>query len=119
MSFQIACLRIGVVTLVAFVWFFSTVCFQMPPQIACLRRCIVTLVTFVWFFATVCCQMCFQMALPRGSIFTLVAFEGHPIMKELFAKINIHHCLQFDAFSFAASVQLTQLEQIAIERSAN
>ena len=31
-----------IVTLVAFVWLFSTVCFQMFPQIACTRGCIVT-----------------------------------------------------------------------------
>ena len=34
------------VTLAAFVWFFSTVCFQ----IACLRRGIITLITFVFIF---------------------------------------------------------------------
>ena len=32
----------GKVTLVTFVWLFSTVCFQMCPQITCPRRCIVT-----------------------------------------------------------------------------
>ena len=37
-----------IVTLVAFVWLFSTVCFQMFLQIACLRRALVTLVAFVW-----------------------------------------------------------------------
>ena len=37
------------VTLVAFVWLFSTVCFEMPHQRAFLRGCIVTLVAFVWF----------------------------------------------------------------------
>ena len=61
-------------TLVAFVWFFPTVCFQMPLQIACLRRCKVTLVTFVWFFSTVRFQMRPQMACLRGCIVTLVAF---------------------------------------------
>ena len=44
---QIACLRHGKVTLVAFVRLFSTVCFQMSSQITFLIRCIVTLVTFV------------------------------------------------------------------------
>ena len=34
---QIACLRRGIVALVAFVWLFSTVNFQMFPQIACMR----------------------------------------------------------------------------------
>ena len=44
-----ACPRRCIVTLVAFVWFFSTVCFQMLSQIAYKRRCIGTLVAFVWF----------------------------------------------------------------------
>ena len=43
MSPQIACLRKGKVTLVAFVRRFSTVRFQMFPQIACMRRGIVIL----------------------------------------------------------------------------
>ena len=34
------------VALVAFVWLFSTVCFQMSPQIACLGRSKVTLVAW-------------------------------------------------------------------------
>ena len=42
----------------------------------------------------------------RGGIFTLIAFVSHPIIS--FAMINIHHFLQFDVSSFAASVQLTQ-----------
>ena len=54
MSPQMACLRGSIITLVAFVWLISTVCFQMSPQIACLRRCIVTLVAFVWLFSNVC-----------------------------------------------------------------
>ena len=61
-------------TLVAFVWLFSTVYFQMCPQIACLSRGKVTLVAFVWLFSTVYFQMCPQIAcLGRGKI-TLVAF---------------------------------------------
>ena len=48
-----ACLRICKVTLVAFVWLFSTVRFQMCPQISCMRRGIVALVAFVWFFSAV------------------------------------------------------------------
>ena len=31
---------------------------QMIPQIACLIRCIVTLLALVWLFSTVCFQMC-------------------------------------------------------------
>ena len=60
--------------LVAFVWYMSTVCFQMRPQIACLRRCKVTLVAFVWLFSTVCFQMCPQMACMGRCIVALVAF---------------------------------------------
>ena len=46
---QIACLRGGIVALVAFVWFFSAVYFQMFSQIACPRKDIFTLVAFVYF----------------------------------------------------------------------
>ena len=53
MSFQIAHRKKCRVTLLAFVWLFSTVCFQMSPQIAGLRGCIITLVAFVWLFSTV------------------------------------------------------------------
>ena len=47
MSAQVACLRRGIVTLVAFAKLFSTACFQMSPQSACIIGCIVTLVAFV------------------------------------------------------------------------
>ena len=70
---QIACSRRGIIALVAFVWLFSTVFIQMPPQIAWLIRCKVTLVAFVWLFSTVRFQMCPQSACKRGCIFTLVA----------------------------------------------
>ena len=50
---QIACPRWCIVTLVAFVWLFPTVHFQMPPQSACIRRWIFTLVTFIWMFSIV------------------------------------------------------------------
>ena len=70
---QAACIRGCKVTLVAFVWLFSTVRFQMRLQTACLRRCIVTLVAFVWLFCTVCFQMYLQIACPTGCIITLAA----------------------------------------------
>ena len=73
------------ITLVAFVWFFSAVCFQMPPQIACLIRCVISLVAFV------SCPV---------------------IIKGIFAMTNIHHYLQFYAFFFAASIRLTQQAKI-------
>ena len=66
--------RAGKVTRDAFVWLFSTVCFQMLTQQPCLRRCKVTLVAFVCFFSTVCYQMCPQSVYPRGGIVTLIAF---------------------------------------------
>ena len=71
---QTTCLRRGKVTLVAFVWLFSTVRFQMYPQMTCPRRGIVTLVAFVRLFSTVHFQMCPQAACLRGCIVTLVAF---------------------------------------------
>ena len=71
---QIACPKGCIVTLVAFVWFVSIVRFQMCPQMACLRRGKVTLVAFVWLFSTVYFQMCPQMARIRRCIVTLVTF---------------------------------------------
>ena len=50
---EIMGIKRGIVTLITFVWFFSTVRFQMCPQIACLKRCKVTLIAFVWLFSTV------------------------------------------------------------------
>ena len=60
------------VTLVTFIWLFSAVCLQMSSQIACQGECKVTLVAFVWFFPTVCLQMYPQMNCLRGCIATLV-----------------------------------------------
>ena len=60
--------------LVAFVWLFSTVCFEVCLQRACLRGAKVTLVAFVWFFFNVYFQKCPQMAHMRGCIVTLIAF---------------------------------------------
>ena len=36
---------------------FSSVRFQMPSKIACIWGCILTLVAFVWLFSTVCFQI--------------------------------------------------------------
>ena len=71
---QMAGIGSCIITLVAFVRLFSTVCFQMSPQSACIRGCIVTLVAFVRLFSTVHFQMSPQMACPWGCIVTLVAF---------------------------------------------
>ena len=74
---QSACLRECRITLVAFVWLFSTVSFQMCPQIVCSRGCIITLATFVWLFSTVRFQMCSRIAFPRECIVRLVVFVWH------------------------------------------
>ena len=74
MCLQCACMRGCIITLVASVWLYPTVCFQMGPQMAYLRRCIITLAAFVWLFSTVGFQMCPQMVRPRWCIVTLVAF---------------------------------------------
>ena len=71
---QIACIRGCIITQVAFVWFFSTVCLQMCPQITRLIGCKITQVTFVWLFSTVCFQVCPQIACLRWCIITLAAF---------------------------------------------
>ena len=73
MCSQIACSRRCIVTLVAFVGLFFTVCFQMCSQSACIQGCKVSLVACIGFFSTVCFQMCPQSACIRGYIVTLVA----------------------------------------------
>ena len=88
MSPQIACIRGCIVTLVAFVWLFSTVRHQMFLQIGCLRGCIITLVAFVWLFSTVRLQMCSQMACLRRCKVTLVAFVW------LFSTVRFQMCPQ-------------------------
>ena len=67
-------IRAAKLTLVAFVWLFLGVFFQMWPQIVCLRRGIVTLVAFIWLFSTVYFHMRLQRALIRAGKLTLVAF---------------------------------------------
>ena len=59
------------VALVAFVWLFSTVCFQMSPKIACLGRSKVTLVAFlsIVHFQKYTWNVCFS-----GDIVALMAF---------------------------------------------
>ena len=92
MSPQMAWLSWCIVTLVAFVWLFSTVRFQMSLQIICLRRGIVTLVAFVWFFSTVGFQMCNEITSIRGSIVTLFASVW------LFSTVYFQMSLQFTCF---------------------
>ena len=73
MCFQTACPRGRIVTLLAFVWLFSTMHLRMCPQNVRIRWCIVTLFAFVWLFSTVYLQMNPQIAWIRWSISTLVA----------------------------------------------
>ena len=82
----------------------------MLSQMACLRRGIVALVAFDCLFSTVNLKMGPQMAPMRGGIFTLVAFFSLPIMKVIFGMI--HHFRQFDVSPFAASAQLTKKREI-------
>ena len=92
MSSQIALCRKCIVTLVTFVWFFSTVSFYMSLQSTWKRRKKVALVTFVRLFtkmsfqmnsqmacllfpfSIVSCQMFSQIACSRGCKNTLVTF---------------------------------------------
>ena len=90
---QKACLRRCIVTLVTFVWFFSTVRFQMCPQIACPWGCIVTLVAFVGLFSTVRFQMCPQSTCIRGCILTLAAIIW------FVSTVHFHICLQMSNVS--------------------
>ena len=62
-----------IITLVAFVYLFSGVSFQIFLQIASLVGCKVTLVTFVWLLPTVCFQMSPQMACLWGYKVALAA----------------------------------------------
>ena len=104
---QISCLRRGIVTLIAFVWLFSTVNFHMCPQISWVRRGVVTLVAFVWLFSTVRFQMCLQIACQKRGIVVLIAFVWFSLFiicvsqgntnidptftKVIICKILIHH----------------------------
>ena len=71
---RIACPRRGIITLVAFVWFFTTVNFQMCPQKICPWGRIFTSIAFVWLFSGVRFQTLPQIACLRRCTVTLVAF---------------------------------------------
>ena len=74
MFLQSACMNGCKVALVAFVRFLARVSFQMSPQMACLNRCIVALLAFVWFFSRVSFQMSLQIAGLNRCKVALVAF---------------------------------------------
>ena len=97
---QMACLRRCILALIAFIWFFSSVRFQMCPQIACLRRSIVALISFVWLFSTVCFQMSPQIACLGRNKVTLVAFLS--IVR--FQKYTWNVCFSGDIVALMASV---------------
>ena len=56
-----ACQQVCIFTLIAYVWFLSTVCFQKSPQIMWVRQCKRTLVAIV-LLSTVLNQMLLQNA---------------------------------------------------------
>ena len=97
---QSTCIRGCKVTLIAFVWLFSTVFFQMSHQMAWLRGCIITLVAFVWLFSSVCFQMSLQMARVSGYIHALVAFV------HLFDIVSLFHW-DFHICIFSAHVLIS------------
>ena len=93
MSPQTTCLRQCRTILVAFIWLFSTVCFQMCSQMACrLRGSIVTLIAFIWLFATMFSQMNPQITSTRRYLVTLIAFLWHNDIVSLFLN-NSHMCI--------------------------
>ena len=59
---QRTCPRRCKVTLAAFVWVFTTLCFQNFPHGACVRGFKITLVAFVHLFSTLCCKIFPQSA---------------------------------------------------------
>ena len=68
MCSQSACIRRCIVTQVAFVWLFSSVCFHVSLQTACVRCCIITKVAFVCLFSTVHFHMWPQTACPEYTL---------------------------------------------------
>ena len=88
----------GKVTLVAFIWFFSTVCFKMPHQIACLRRGIVTLVAFVWLgdIVSLLLQILYICILETNANVIVVLFLFHGQFESC--------CLQMVASNWAKSM---------------
>ena len=69
---QMARLRWRITTQVAFEWLFSAVS-------VCPRRCIITLIAFVWLTSSVCFQMCPQMACIGGRQLHLHLFGFSPL----------------------------------------
>ena len=89
---QISCLKRCKVTLIAIVWFFSRVCFQMFPQIACLNWCIITLVTFKQFFSSIGFHLCPKIISQNWYIVTLIAFVPLVALVKFFSIVHIFKC---------------------------
>ena len=87
-----AWIRGCIITLVAFVWLFSTMHYQMCFQMTSIRGCVFALVAFVLFFYAVCFQMNPQMACIRKCIFTLLAFIWFHAISCRFHK-DFHACI--------------------------
>ena len=106
MSLQIAFLIRFIVTPIAFVWF-SPLCFKCFFQIACLNRCIVTLVTFVWIFSAVRFQRFLWIAYPKK----MHCHTGHSCLT--FPRCDFSHvsvnCLQNKMHSHTSHICLTFL----------
>ena len=93
--------------LVAFVWFISTVCFQMLPQIACLKGFKSASVTFIWFFSTVGFKMLTWRAWIRTSKVTVDLSSG------CFQSLPMHNCISCICFAFfTASFQMSPLSKL-------
>ena len=73
---QVPCMWKCIITLIAFVWLFSTMCIQMGLQITRMKGCKAAFLAFVWFFSHVFFQMSLQIAWPRRHIVALIAFIG-------------------------------------------
>ena len=64
---QTACMRCYKVTLVALIWLYSAMNFQMCSQSACIRGCKVTLVALVWLSPSVYFQVLLQISLSEDA----------------------------------------------------
>ena len=112
MSPQITCISGCIVALVAFVWLFSAVRFQMRPQTGCTRRCKITLAAFVWLFSTVCFQMPQKIACVRGCIVTLVAFVW------LFSTVCLQMCPFFCFIRYEGQWQIDCATHLALKNTS-
>ena len=108
---QIACPSRCKVALVAFVWLFSTMRFQMSFQITCLRQCKTTLIAFAWLFSgafsmspqTTCLRQCTTVqALKKFWIkdFAKNDYLDSNFLKPEFFQMKIFGCYLICSFTF-------------------